>query len=163
MKTIYFSYRIMPNSLAWGCRLHPNMSLFEIYPELQGIINMTCELIPTSKYKKWSEIPWLIPALRSVWASTPEDTISGALIAKLEVNEDALAFYWKDLAYVEAMIANDSWFKVVMETKETLASFIRTYTTLEELESNLFEVSPENTSVMPWMEWVIPQVVIDIR
>lgn len=132
MTKLLFSYRKKENPQNTGNFYTPSFDFNAMYPEMKGVATMTDELLDFSKYK-----------------TLPNWTKSWVNIWTLEVDETLLASFWKDIAYIEwELLIVGSVYAMKIETPQSLADFIRTYTDYEEVSPNVFKLADAYVDMM---------------
>ena len=132
----YITYRYRFNNNTQTDRSSPSVVFASMYPEMKWVVTITDEILSDENMKV-----------------LPNWEISGVRIGVVEVDEVLLSQFWHTPDYVIDELKNSQNIKVYIETQETLATFIRNYTTLEEVSTNKFLLSPEykdmNWDVVP--------------
>ena len=125
---IYFSFVFdYPQASDNTTRWMPNMNLFEKYPHLEGIVKMECDIVGDDKTKEFA--PW------KKW---------GYRLWSLEADDETLANFGTSVSDILAKgkVALSQYEIATLSDDEVIA-YLRKWTTLEEVSSGKFLISPE--------------------
>lgn len=123
---MFYTYRYSLDALNANTRYTPSMNFETKFSEVKGIVMLEDELIPEGMYKV-----------------LPNSQISGLRVGKLTADYEALSqFGFTEQSVTDLLNRVGSVYCLTVETKESLASFIRNYTNTPEITPNVFEVSP---------------------
>ena len=117
----YISYRYKWNNNTMTDRSSPSTIFPMMFAEMKGVVTITDELLTDEQMK-------VLPNGEKSWVR----------IGWVEVDEAMLASFWHNVEYVKEELLNNNTIKIYLETKETLATFLRTYTTVREEKTNVF-------------------------
>jgi len=128
MTKIYFTFvfdypQANDNTTRWG----PNMNLFDKYPHLQGVVDMECDIVGDDKTKDFA--PW-----KKWWYR----------LGSLEADDATLAMFGTSVSDILAKgKVVLSQYEITNLSNEETAVYLRKWTTLEEVEPNVFLLYPE--------------------
>ena len=97
-----------------------------MYPEMKWVVTITDEILNENMMKVLPN--WEISWVRIWW---------------IDVNEELLAMFWHTIEYVQEELTHSQEIKIYLETSDSLATFLRNYTNLEEVSPKVFLVSEE--------------------
>lgn len=141
---MYYLFRYALDPINANTRYTPCMNFDTKYSEVKGIVTLEDELIPESLYKV-----------------LPNGQISGKRVGRLTADYTALAQFGMGEPEVQAIMNRvGAVYDLSIETNESLANFIRTYTTVPEITPNVFEVAPAYHDTL--MDKDMPARIIDL-